>query len=147
VAGASRCLDAQRMQTCAADGQWQEAIACELGCEPQRCLHCVPGELRCTATALEVCAQDGSWQQQAPCSAGCQAGRCNSCEPATAVCPDPADTTRIRLCRPDGSWKAAESCRPYSHCAGGRGDTCPCDRGYHASGLEGDPAAGSCVPD
>lgn len=145
--GDVQCVDARSQQTCTVDGQWQAAVACELGCESQRCLHCTAGELRCTPTALEVCAADGSWQQQEACSAGCQASRCNACEPATAVCPEPADSTRIRLCRADGSWKAVESCRPHAHCAGGHGDTCPCDPGYHASGLDGDPAAGSCVLD
>ena len=143
--GQTQCLDDGAQRTCGADGTWQAAVACALGCVAQRCAVCRTGELRCQDGAVEACSA-GSWQRQEPCAAGCQAGHCNACVPETAECPDPVDRTQIRFCRPDGTWRPVEGCRPHARCVGGAGNTCPCDPGYQASGLDGDPAAGSCEP-
>lgn len=144
--GTNRCRE-DTIAQCQANGQWGPAVACPNGCTARGCNACRPGSHECVdAHNARSCSEDGTWQTSTPCPVVCAQGQCMACEPGTALCPSPDQRELIQFCKPDGTLKAVEGCRPHAHCIGGKGNTCPCDEGYRASGQGGDANAGNCVP-
>ncbi len=103
---ATRCQDAQTLETCAADGTQWVAAACATGqaCESGVCRPtvCAPEAKRCVEKTIQTCNALGTaWDTTDSCAVGCQDGVCESaqCTPGARQC----DGTAVEACAPDGS--------------------------------------------
>ncbi len=86
-AGDVRCDPASpTVQTCDANGVWQNTQQCSQACSMGQCTSgatCSPSNVRCNANNVEVCNSTGSaWLFQQACNVGCSAGVCT--DPCTA---------------------------------------------------------------
>jgi hypothetical protein len=122
VPDAKQCAD-KGVQTCSADGAWQDVQTCPFGCTRGACTgKCVPGQTQCSGASKQTCDTTGAWQTTQTCPFVCSGeGDCTGmCSPGAGRCSGGTPQT----CDETGSWQNQPGCaQPTPDCQAG---TCTC---------------------